>query len=46
MVNITFTPTDALITEIANESIALAGGEPITIVANYYFMVALSLIHI
>ncbi len=44
MVNITFTPTDALITEIANESIALAGGEPITIVANYYFMVATSLI--
>ena len=44
MVNIIFTPTDAMITEIANESIALAGGEPITIVANYYFMIATSLI--
>lgn len=44
MVNIIFTPTDAMITEIANESIALAGGEPITIVANYFFMIASSLI--
>ena len=44
MVNISLTPTDAMITEIANEAIALAGGEPITIVANWYFMVAMSLI--
>ncbi len=44
MVNIMITPTDAMITEIANESIALAGGVPITIVANYFFMVASSLI--
>lgn len=44
MVNISLTPTDAMITEIANESLALAGGEPITIVANYYFMVASSLV--
>ncbi len=44
MVNISLTPTDAMITEIANESLALAGGEPITIVANYYFMVASSFI--
>lgn len=44
MVNVLITPTDAMITEIANESIALAGGVPITIVANYFFMVASSLI--
>ena len=44
MVNISLTPTDAMITEIANEAIGLAGGPPITIVANYYFMVASSLI--
>ncbi len=44
MVNISLTPTDAMITEIANEAIAPAGGEPITIVANWYFMVAMSLI--
>jgi len=44
MVNVMFTPTDAMITEIANESIAVAGGTPITIAANYYFMIASSLI--
>ncbi len=44
MVNVSLTPTDAMITEIANEAISLAGGQPITIVANYYFMVAMSLI--
>ncbi|MFK5636001.1 hypothetical protein [Ornithinimicrobium sp. LYQ103] len=44
MVNIIFTPTDGMITEIANESIALAGGEPVTIVATYYFMIATSLL--
>ena len=44
MVNVMFTPTDAMITEIANESIAIAGGTPITIVANYWFMIASSLI--
>ena len=44
MVNISLTPTDAMITEIANEAIALAGGQPITIVANYFFMIASSLI--
>ena len=44
MAYISLTPTDAMITEIANESLALAGGEPITIVANYYFMVASSLV--
>ena len=44
MVNISLTPTDAMITEIANESLALADGEPITIVANYYFMVVSSIV--
>ncbi len=44
MVNVALTPTDAMITEIANEAIALAGGQPITIVANYYFMIAMSVI--
>lgn len=38
MVNVVPTPTDAMITEIVNESIAIVGGEPITIVANYWFM--------
>src|SRR5690606_20020767 len=38
-VNIIPQPTDAMITEIANESIALAGGETLTIVNNYYFSV-------
>ncbi len=36
-VNIIPQPTDAMITEIANESIVLAGGEALTIVNNYYF---------
>ena len=44
MVNISLTPTDAMITEIANEAIALAGGAPITIVANFFFMIASSII--
>ena len=44
MVNVSLTPTDAMITEIANESLALAGGTPITIVANYYFMVVSSFV--
>nr|NLD41278.1 AbgT family transporter [Actinomycetales bacterium] len=46
MVNVIFTPTDAMITEIANEAIALAPGdtEPLTIVANYFFMIAMSIL--
>lgn len=44
MVNILIAPTDAMITEIANEAIALTGGQPITIVANYFFSVASSLV--
>jgi aminobenzoyl-glutamate transport protein len=43
-VNILITPLDAMLTEITNESIALAGGEPITIVANFFFSAASSVI--
>lgn len=43
MVNVALTPTDAMITEIANEAIG-GQGHPLTIVANYYFMVASSFI--
>lgn len=37
MVNIIPQPTDALITEIANEAIVLIGGETLTVLNNYYF---------
>jgi aminobenzoyl-glutamate transport protein len=30
-------PIDAMMVEVANEAIALAGGEPIGVVSNYYF---------
>jgi aminobenzoyl-glutamate transport protein len=36
-VNIIIQPTDAMITEVANEAIRLAGGSPITVVNNYFF---------
>lgn len=36
-VNIIPQPTDAMITEIANEAILLAGLDPLTVVNNYYF---------
>lgn len=36
-VNILIAPVDAMLTEVTNEAILLAGGEPITIVANFYF---------
>ncbi len=39
-VNFIPTPIDAMINEIANESIILAGGEPMSILNNYYFGVA------
>ncbi len=39
-VNILITPIDSMLTEITNEAIGLAGGEPITITANYYFAAA------
>ena len=38
-VNIIIQPTDAMITEIANEAIVSAGGEPLTVVNNYYFSI-------
>lgn len=39
MANIIPTPTDAMLIEITNESIALAGGAPISITADYFFQV-------
>ena len=43
-VNILPTPVDAMLTEITNESIALAGGQPITIAANLFFGIGSSVI--
>jgi aminobenzoyl-glutamate transport protein len=43
-VNILITPIDSMLTEITNEAIGLAGGEPISITANYYFAVASSIL--
>lgn len=43
-VNIIFTPIDSMITEITNEAIGLTGGSPITIAANYFFMVVSSVV--
>jgi len=43
-INILITPLDAMLTEITNEAIALAGGEPITIVSNLYFQVVMSIL--
>lgn len=43
-VNILIAPLDGMLTEITNEAISLAGGQPITIVANYYFAVAATII--
>lgn len=43
-VNILIAPVDAMLTEITNEAIMLAGGEPITIVANFYFGVVSTLV--
>jgi aminobenzoyl-glutamate transport protein len=43
-INILITPLDAMLTEITNEAIGLAGGEPITIVSNLYFQVVLSIL--
>ncbi|HSQ27959.1 MAG TPA: AbgT family transporter [Anaerolineales bacterium] len=42
-VNIIFTPIDSMLTEITNEAIGLTSGAPITIAANYFFMVASSI---
>ena len=43
-VNILPTPIDAMLTEITNESIALANGAPITIAANLFFGIGSSII--
>jgi aminobenzoyl-glutamate transport protein len=43
-VNIIFTPIDSMLTEITNEAIGLTDGAPITIAANYFFMIASSFI--
>ncbi|MGB4869463.1 MAG: AbgT family transporter [Candidatus Promineifilaceae bacterium] len=43
-VNILIAPIDGMLTEITNEAINLAGGQPITIVANYFFAVASTII--
>jgi aminobenzoyl-glutamate transport protein len=43
-VNILITPIDSMLTEITNEAVQLAGGEPITITANYYFAVVSTLL--
>lgn len=43
-VNILIAPLDGMLTEITNEAISLAGGQPITIVANFYFAVAATII--
>jgi aminobenzoyl-glutamate transport protein len=43
-VNIIFTPIDSMLTEITNEAIGLTDGAPITMAANYFFMVASSII--
>ena len=40
MANLIPTPTDAMLFEITNESIGLAGGTPISITADYYFQAA------
>lgn len=42
-VNLIPTPSDAMLTEITNESIALAGGQPITIASNLYFSIGSSI---
>jgi aminobenzoyl-glutamate transport protein len=43
-VNVLIGPTDAMITEITNEALALAGGQPITIVSNLWFGIVSSIV--
>ena len=43
-VNVIPTPIDAMLTEITNESIALSGGQPLTIAANLWFGIGSSII--
>jgi aminobenzoyl-glutamate transport protein len=44
MANLVPTPTDAMLFEITNESIALAGGTPISITADYFFQAVSALL--
>jgi len=44
MANVIPTPTDAMLFEITNESIALTGGAPISITADYFFQAASALL--
>ncbi len=39
-VNLLIAPLDAMLTEVTNEAIALAGGQPITVLSNFFFSVA------
>jgi aminobenzoyl-glutamate transport protein len=43
MANLVITPTDAMLFEITNEAIGLAGGTPISITADYFFQVVSAL---
>jgi len=43
-VNVIPGPTDAMITEITNEALGLVGGSPLSILANYWFAIASSII--
>jgi len=42
--NLLITPIDSMLTEITNEAIALTGGSPLTVVANFYFGVAATIV--
>jgi aminobenzoyl-glutamate transport protein len=44
MANLIPTPTDAMLFEITNESIVLAGGVPISITADYFFQAASAIV--
>ncbi len=44
MANLVPTPTDAMLFEITNEAIALTGGAPISITADYFFQAASALL--
>jgi aminobenzoyl-glutamate transport protein len=44
MANLIVTPTDAMLFEITNESLALAGGAPISITADYFFQVVSAIV--
>ena len=43
-INVMIAPIDAMLTEVTNEAIGLAGGAPISIVSNFYFQVVMALL--